>query len=132
VYAAGGDSALTDGWRGGWTYGDGRWQGFISPRRLELVIDLDQVTRLKSVALDFIQSEGAEVYLPAGFTVEISEDGESYTRLYHQQFEVVKTGAVAFRTCEWKGRARARFVKISAQSSKELGGWIFTDEVIVE
>jgi hexosaminidase len=131
VYAAGGDSALVDGRRGGWTYGDGRWQGFISPRRLELVVDLDEVIRLKTIALDFIQSEGAEVYLPANVSIEISDDGESYTRLYDQKYDVVKTGKVAFRTSEWRGRAKARYVKISARSSRESGGWIFTDEVIV-
>ncbi len=132
VYAAGGDSALTDGWRGGWTYGDGRWQGFIGPRRLELVIDLGEKQKFKSVALDCMQSEGAEVYLPVWLQIEISDDNQNYTVIHREENAVIKTGQVQFRRYSWKGRAVARYLKVSARSSRELGGWIFTDEVIVE
>lgn len=41
-YAAGGDTALVDGVRGGWTYGDKRWQGFIDKKRMDITIDLEK------------------------------------------------------------------------------------------
>ena len=132
AYTAGGDSALTDGWRGGWTYGDKRWQGFISPRRLELMVDMERTITIKKISLDFMQSEGAEVFLPATFIIQISEDGENFSQLHDEVNVVTKTGQVVFRTYQWKGKTKARYVKISARSGKEFGGWLFTDEVVVE
>ena len=41
-YPAQGNTALTDGIRGDWTYGDGSWQGFISDNRLDVTIDMEK------------------------------------------------------------------------------------------
>ena len=79
-----------------------------------------------------MQSEGAEVFLPATFNIQISEDGENFSQLYDEVNVVTKTGQVVFRNYQWKGKAKTRFVKISARSGKEFGGWLFTDEVVVE
>ena len=132
AYAAGGDSALTDGWRGGWTYGDGCWQGFISPRRLEILIDLGEMVKFKKLWLDCMQSEGAEVFLPAELQIEISDDNQHFTTIHREENSVTKTGQVQFRRYRWNGKAQARYVKVSARSSTELGGWIFTDEIVID
>ena len=54
-YAAGGDTALVDGVRGGWTYGDKRWQGFIDKKRMDITIDLEKETELHFIGADFMQ-----------------------------------------------------------------------------
>ena len=64
TYAAQGEKTLTDGLRGDWTYSDGAWQGFISSRRMDVVVDLEEVADIHSIEADFIQVTGPEVYLP--------------------------------------------------------------------
>ena len=50
-YPAQGNTALTDGIRGDWTYGDGSWQGFISDNRLDVTIDMEKETNIPSPPL---------------------------------------------------------------------------------
>ena len=64
-YPAQGNTALTDGIRGDWTYGDGSWQGFISDNRLDVTIDMEKETSIHSVTAAFMQVVGAEVFLPS-------------------------------------------------------------------
>lgn len=130
-YPAQGDAALTDGIRGDWTYGDGCWQGFISSRRLDVTIDLEASTPIRSVAATFMQVVGAEVFLPASVTISVSDDGVNFTPLKHQTFDVTKEVPISFKDISWEGDTQARYVRYQAQSGKEFGGWIFTDEIVV-
>ena len=61
-YKAQGDKTLTDGIRGGWTYSDGAWQGFISRDRLDVTIDLGKAICITSVEATFIQVVNPEVF----------------------------------------------------------------------
>ena len=61
-YPAQGNTALTDGIRGDWTYGDGSWQGFIDKKRLDVTIDMGTETAVHSVSADFMQVVGAEAF----------------------------------------------------------------------
>ncbi|HIZ85028.1 MAG TPA: family 20 glycosylhydrolase [Candidatus Coprenecus stercoravium] len=129
-YAAGGDMALVDGLHGGWTYGDGRWQGFISRNRLDAVVDLGRVRGISSVEMDFMQVCGPEVFLPAEVVISVSCDGEEFTELWRMSREIVRDDRVTFVTDGWKGRARTRYVRVQARSG-QYGGFIFTDEIVV-
>lgn len=129
-YSAGGDSALVDGLHGGWTYSDGRWQGFISRGRLDVTVDLGSVRKIKSVSMDFMQVCGPEVFLPAEVTVSVSEDGGNFTEVWTRSRDVVRDDRVTFVTDKWTGKARCRYVRVKA-SSGQYGGWIFTDEIVV-
>lgn len=131
-YTAGGNTALTDGIRGDWTYGDGRWQGFINGDRLDVTIDLEAATIIHSVTAAFMQVIGAEVFLPASVTISISDDGTNFTELKHQTFEVTKEVPIKFTDISWEGNAQGRYVRYQAKAGKEFGGWIFTDEIIVK
>lgn len=131
-YIANGDETLTDGIRGGWTYGDKRWQGFISPERLDVIIDLEKVEDIHEISADIMQSPGAEVYLPSQILIEVSEDGENFTTLMNKTFEVEKGSSILIKKYAWEGQASGRFVRFVARSSKDLGGWIFTDEIIIK
>lgn len=74
-YPAQGNTALTDGIRGDWTYGDRCWQGFIDGDRLDVIIDMETVTPIHSVTAAFMQVTGAEVFLPESVTISVSDDG---------------------------------------------------------
>lgn len=131
-YPAQGNTALTDGIRGDWTYGDGCWQGFIDGKRLDVTIDMETKTSIHSVSAAFMQVIGAEVFLPASVTISISDDGTNFTELKHQTFEVTKEVPIKFTDISWEGNAQGRYVRYQAQAGKEFGGWIFTDEIIVK
>lgn len=131
-YPAQGNTALTDGIRGDWTYGDGCWQGFINGQRLDVTIDMEAETSIHSVTAAFMQVVGAEVFLPASVTISISDDGINFTELKHQTFEVTKEDPIKFTDISWVGNAQGRYVRYQAQAGKEFGGWIFTDEIIVK
>lgn len=148
AYAAGGDTALTDGLHGGWTYGDGRWQGFISRNRLDVTVDLGLVRDVRSVELDFMQVCGPEVFLPAEVVISASEDGTDFVELKRIGREVVRDDKVTFVTDGWYASddaatasaadrpasadhcVRARYIHVQARSG-QFGGWIFTDEIVV-
>lgn len=130
-YASTGNTALTDGRRGGWDYGpESAWQGFIRGARFDVTIDLGRVKRFKRVATNFMQSSGPEIFLPAAYTVSVSSDGSSFTEVGHHEYDVTKRVTPSVETLSWKGKARARYIRIQARSG-QFGGWIFADEVEV-
>ena len=131
-YPAQGNTALTDGIRGDWTYGDGSWQGFISDNRLDVTIDMEKETPIHSITAAFMQVVGAEVFLPETVIISISDDGINFTELQKQHFEVSKETPIRFTDISWQGEAKGRYVRYEAQAGSEFGGWIFTDEIIVK
>ncbi len=131
-YPAQGNTALTDGIRGDWTYGDGSWQGFISDNRLDVTIDMEKETSIHSVTAAFMQVVGAEVFLLETVVISISDDGTHFTELRKQHFEVSKETPIRFTDISWQGEAKGRYVRYQAQAGSEFGGWIFTDEIIVK
>ena len=131
-YPAQGNTALTDGIRGDWTYGDGSWQGFISDNRLDVTIDMEKETPIHSITAAFMQVVGAEVFLPETVIISISDDGINFTELQKQHFEVSKETPIRFTDISWQGEAKRRYVRYQAQAGSEFGGWIFTDEIIVK
>lgn len=131
-YPAQGNTALTDGIRGDWTYGDGSWQGFISDNRLDVTIDMEKETPIHSITAAFMQVVGAEVFLPETVIISISDDGINFMELQKQHFEVSKETPIRFTDISWQGEAKGRYVRYQAQAGSEFGGWIFTDEIIVK
>lgn len=131
-YPAAGEQALTDGLRGGWTYGDKRWQGFISKNRLDVVIDLEKEEDIHAIYADIIQSPGAEVYFPEFISIKASSDGLNYVDLFDKKYIVEKDSQMSIKKYGWKGEIRARYIRFSAQAGTSLGGWIFTDEIVIK
>ena len=76
-YMAGGMNALLDGYRGGLTYLDGRWQGYLND--LDCVIDMEEVTDIHKVSARFMQLIGPGVFQPATVELLTSEDGTNFT-----------------------------------------------------
>ena len=116
-YPAQGNTALTDGIRGDWTYGDGSWQGFISDNRLDVTIDMEKETPIHSITAAFMQVVGAEVFLPETVIISISDDGINFTELQKQHFEVSKETPIRFTDISWQGEAKGRYVRYRANNS---------------
>ncbi|MBR5612340.1 MAG: family 20 glycosylhydrolase [Bacteroidaceae bacterium] len=129
-YAAGGDDALVNGIRGGWTYGDKLWQGFL--KGVDVTIDLEKETSIKEVNADFMQICGPGVFMPKQVIVSISNDGKEFTELAKVDHQVVKDDAVTFKTFGWTGEANARYVRYQASHDDQFGGFLFVDEIVIK
>ena len=128
-YTATGDSALTDGCRGDWGYGDGVWQGFIG-KGLDVVVDMGAATDIHDVSATFMQAASAWVYFPEEVTISVSDDGEHFDIINRQVFKTDTDKEYFINECGWNGRAHGRYVRYTATTSKD-GGWVFTDEIVV-
>lgn len=129
-YPADGTAALTDGLRGPWSYGT-RWQGFRDTD-MEVTVDLGRVRPLRSIAADFIQWHSAWIWLPAQVEFSVSDDNSGFRTL-----AALPNGLPsdchrpAYRTFAWHGETTGRYVRCRARSQGFPGGWLFTDEIIV-
>ena len=129
-YAAGGDTTLVDGHRGAWNNNDGVWQGFIKGG-VDVTIDLGESKAVKSIGADFMQICNPEIFMPAEVLISISEDNENFEELTHIKHEIVRDDALTFKNFAWKGEAKGRYIRYVARPG-QYGGWLFTDEIVVE
>ncbi len=131
-YPAAGESSLTDGIRGGWTYGDHRWQGFAGD--FEAVVDLGDIKPVHSLTTTFMHAPGAWVHLPQMVEYSVSSDGNTFTPV-----ETVWTdldpnyGKIMMKpyTSTVSNPSEARYVKVRAKGHDRPGAWLFVDEIIV-
>ena len=129
-YAAAGDSALTDGLRGTWTYADMRWQGFLGRGGVDVVIDMGETTHIESITADFMQICGPGVFMPCLVEIGISDDGEEWEVIAEIEHEVVLDELPSFKSFGWTGSADARYIRYKAHRSKYTG-FLFVDEIVV-
>ena len=121
-----------DGIRGGWTYGDKKWQGFIGKDYcLDVTLDLGSQQSLSSVSVDFMQAYGAWVFFPEAFKVSVSNDGKTFNEVYSTTSTVDKSIQSGYRTMAWKGHSKARYVRVQGNTTMN-GGWLFIDEIVVK
>ena len=126
-YMAGGEQALLDGYRGGLTYLDGRWQGYTD--NLDCVIDLGETTELHSVSSRYMQLTGPWVYQPLYVELLISEDGKNFTSQGQIPTTISPDDAMLnFQTYTFNGDWKARYIQLKAKNQK---GFIFVDEVVI-
>ena len=122
-YPAARAATLTDGNLGGWSYGDGRWQGFLSD--VDVTIDLGSEKPVHYVTATFLAAPGAGVYLPDRVTVEYSVDGEHYLLAGELLNENPDGKYIPFGVSVGKD---ARYIRYHAFRTKE---WLFTDEILI-
>ena len=131
-YAAAGDGSLTDGLRGGWNYGDRRWLGWLDTD-VDLVVDLGERQPVRRIAADFIQGFYADIWMPRAVEFSVSDDNEHFTPLATVGNDIpVEFKQDCYREFGWTGQTEARYVRLKARHNGRPGGWIFTDEIIVE
>lgn len=129
-YPAEGAATLTDGLRGGWSYGE-RWQGFLESD-VDVTVDLGFLERIRSVSADFIQWYSAWIWLPAQVEISVSDDGETFRSLGIVGNDYpVGARRPEYRSFGWQGDDEARYVRYHASSNGRPGGWLFTDEIII-
>ena len=128
-YNAGGDSALTDGVRGGWTYTDSKWQGFIRRGGFDVTIDLESEREIKRISADFMQMP--EVWLPGEVTISVSNDNVTFTQIAKIVNDTPTDVPMVIRNFGWEGSCTARYIRYHAAKGPK-GGWLFTDEIVVE
>lgn len=122
-YPAAGAATLTDGILGGWSYADGRWQGFQSD--VDVTIDLGAVRPVHYVTATFLGNKGAWIYLPDRVTVEYSRDGEHFDLAGTVLNENPDGLYVPFGMPVGKD---VRYIRYHAFRTKE---WLFTDEILI-
>ncbi len=127
-YMAGGTNALLDGYRGGLTYLDGRWQGYLDD--LDCVIDMEEETDIHKVSIRFMQLTGPGVFQPGQVELLTSEDGENFISR-----GIVPTTVTAddpdllFQEYTFDGNWKTRYVRLKAPRANP--GFIFADEIVV-
>lgn len=128
-YKASGETALTDGICGGWSFGDGRWQGFNSD--FDIVVDLGAPTSVHYIGATFMQSKGPWIYMPGKVEISVSDDGISFCPIAVIPNDISPdNGALLLKTFGTVTDCRTRHIRIKAANSS-AGGWLFVDEVIV-
>ena len=122
-YPAARAATLTDGVLGGWSYGDGRWQGFQSD--VDVTIDLGRVQKVSYVTATFLADPGAWIWLPDRVSVEYSVDGEHFTLAGMLLNENPNGKYVPYGVSVGQD---ARYVRYHAYRTRE---WLFVDEILV-
>ncbi len=124
-YPAAREATFTDGIGGGWSYGDGRWQGFLTD--IDVIIDMEQVQDIHFVGGTFMCEPGPGIFLPKSVEIWLSADGENFSRAAVVPDEI-KTPSQSYVLFGAPVTGQARYVRFVAHPSQ---GFLFLDEVIV-
>lgn len=127
-YMAGGVGALLDGYRGGPTYLDGRWQGYLD--NLDCVIDMERPTDIHKISVRFMQLIGPGVYQPSEVEFEVSNDGQNYISIGKVATTIAVDDAdLGFQEYTVEGNWKGSYIRVKAQRPNK--GFIFADEIVV-
>ena len=128
-YPASGETTFTDGVIGGWTYSDGRWQGFLSD--IDVTIDLGSVKPVHYVGGTFMQLAGPDVFMPRKVDIYVSRDGKDFVHIV-EVWNDVPTGNpdLLFRPFDTICNVQARYIRYHASRST-MRGFLFLDEIVV-
>lgn len=131
-YPASGQNSLIDGLYGGFSHGDGHWQGFIGAP-FDVIIDLDEIDSLRHIRINFLQNSNAEIWLPEEITLALSNERNGDfepVATFNNSIVCDKAGTFS-RSFEWNSSHQARFIRITATINPAVRGWIFADEIVV-
>lgn len=127
-YMAGGTNALLDGYRGGPTYLDGRWQGYLD--HLDAVVDMEDTTEVHAVSACFMQLAGPGVFLPGRVELSVSTDGIDFTPCQSIAIGVSPHyRELLLQEYTFRGSWRARYIRLKAV--RVQSGFLFTDEIVI-
>ena len=141
-YVAGGDSNMTDGLRGTYSYRDNLFQGYEGVD-FEAIVNLGKKTKISKVCVGTLQSTGAWIYHPLKLEVFVSADAEKWKKVGEVRNTIPQTDSgtsVQDLTVCFKDQ-KAKFVKVYCSAMHQnpdwhpgAGGktWLFIDEIIVD
>lgn len=135
-YPGAGTSNMVNVLRGSKDFHDGQWQAWIG-HDMEVVIDLENASGIRKVAVGAMENQGAGIYYPVRVEVYLSENGKSFTKAGEIQRDYAKNGSADIKDFEVdfpEQSARYVKVKVTNQGKTPLGGntWLFVDEIVVE
>lgn len=125
------EKGLTDGEKGGASYSEKAWVGFLG--KPEIIIDLgEKKDGIYAFKVNTLGGGAAGVFAPNSFEVFVSDDGTTYTKAAARQFEQdlnIGAGTIVERTIFTSTESvSGRYVKIVVGTNQS---WIFIDEVEV-
>lgn len=128
-YPAGDAGTLTDGYRGGQSYNDGRWQGFTTD--MDVTVDMGRETGLNSFSATFMQITGPGVFMPDDVEVSVSADRSSFERILTVKNDIPGSDKrLLFKTFSGSlNGITCRYIRITAHN--KAGHFIFTDEIVI-
>jgi hypothetical protein len=138
-YRAGGVFGLVDGQKGSASFGDGRWQGFEGID-LDVTIAFEKPEAANSISVNFLQDQGAWVFLPKKVLIQVSDDGKVFQTVKETVFPVKEDAQVRIETVKatLDRSEMPEYIKVIAENAGPLpqwhpgaGGkaWMFVDEV---
>ena len=129
-YPATGKGALADGLLGGWSYGDGRWQGFLTD--VDVTVDLGEVKPVHYIGVTFMQIISAWVYMPEEVRIYVSTDGGTFSHVgtVFRDFPATVDG-LYFKTYGLVCDESCRYIRLQAVKPQIDGAWLFTDEIVI-
>ena len=141
-YAASGSTSITDGLMGSTAFKDNKWLGF-SGKDVIATIDMQQVTAINTVAINFLNDPNSGIYLPPKVSVYLSDNGKDFklagTYINKLVPQMGEPGLKVFTIDKLK--SKAKYIRVIANAFGEIPegylfkgtmSWIFIDEVMVE
>jgi hexosaminidase len=126
-YPASGAATLTDGYRGGLTYKDNMWLGFLQD--VEATIDMGEVTDIHSLSVKFMQLAGPDAYMPHYVTFSLSDDGVRFKEVARIENDIpANKPDLFFKDFTASINERGRYITVYA---KKQSGFMFVDEIVV-
>ena len=136
-----GVTTLVDGLKGDGNYKTGRWIAFRG-NDMDVTIDLLQPTEISTVAFSACVEKGDWIFDARSFTVEVSDDGKTFTKVKNEEYPVMKENdrnGVYEHKMEFSP-VTARYVRIVATTENSMPEWhggkgslafLFVDEITV-
>ncbi|WP_289111620.1 glycoside hydrolase family 20 protein [uncultured Bacteroides sp.] len=137
-----GVSTLTDGLKGNGNYKTGRWIAFYR-NDMDVTIDLQQPTEISSVAFSTCVEKGDWVFDVRGITIEVSDDGENFTKVFSEEYPEMKETDCngLYEHKQTFAPVKTRYVRVLGLSERSIPAWhggkgnfgfLFVDEIVIE
>lgn len=137
-----GVSTLTDGLKGNGNYKTGRWIAFYR-NDMDVTIDLQQPTEISSVAFSTCVEKGDWVFDVRGITIEVSDDGENFTKVFSEEYPEMKETDCngLYEHKQTFAPVKTRYVHVLGLSERSIPAWhggkgnfgfLFVDEIVIE
>lgn len=141
-YRYNGASVLVDGLRGNANYKTGRWIAFAG-NDMEVVIDFEEPTELSHASITCNVVNGDWIFDARSFAVEVSADGETFTRVAGEEYPAATRQAESGIYAHELNfiPVKARYVKVIAGSERSIPEWhggrgrsgfLFVDEIVLK
>lgn len=143
-YTFDGLSTLVDGKKGGNSYNDKCWIGFVDSDSINFIIDMGVPTEINTVQLNTYVNTGAWIFDITSLAVSMSDDDIHYNKISLRSFPELKGNQdtrISIKQLDLEKPVSARFYKVSVAKQKEIPEWhqgkgskpfIFIDDIILD